>query len=116
MQVELQSKTNRDIAKPSTSKQRRAIDAQSLCEKLLRIDSRIVYSSCLATNGHRAGEAITDLIGEHDELTIIVLPLNHAGDSLVLAVPIGSDLTEIVTKALQYEVKVEESTHSLTPY
>ena len=77
----------------------REFDPQWVCEKLLTLDSKILYSSYLDSTGTIAGEAINSLIGFYDELTVMVLPLHPDKGSLVLVTPIGSDLTEIVTKA-----------------
>ena len=77
----------------------REVDAQSMCEKLLARDSRILYSSYLDSDGQRVGEATRSLIGIYDELTIVMLPLLPGKGELVLAVPVESDLIEIVGKA-----------------
>jgi hypothetical protein len=77
----------------------RQLDPQSICEKLLTLDSKILYSSYLDSAGSIVGEATKSLIGFYDELTVMVLPLHPGKGALVLAAPIGSDLTEIVTKA-----------------
>jgi len=83
----------------------READPQSICDKLLTLDSEILYSSYLDSEGRRLGEAVKRLIGLYDELTVMVLPLHPGKDSLVLASPIGSDLTDITAKAkgLAYE-------------
>ena len=75
------------------------VNPQSICEKLLTLDSKILYSSYLNSAGRRVGEATKSLIGLYDELTVMVLPFHPGKDALVLAAPIGSDITEIVTKA-----------------
>ena len=77
----------------------REFDPQSTCEKLLTLDSKVLYSSYLDSAGSVLGEATKNLIGFYDELTIMSLPVHPGRGALVLAVPIGSDLTEIVTKA-----------------
>jgi len=74
------------------------VDAQSICEKLLALDSKILYSSYLDYNGQSLGEATRRLIGIYDKLTIVILPLLSSKGELVLAVPVGSDLIEIVAK------------------
>ncbi|HXQ92180.1 MAG TPA: hypothetical protein VN739_04180 [Nitrososphaerales archaeon] len=51
------------------------------------------------SEGRRLGEAVKRLIGLYDELTVMVLPLHPGKDSLVLAAPIDSDLTDIAVKA-----------------
>jgi len=76
----------------------REANPQSMCEKLLAMDSRILYSSYIDSDGQRVSEATKRLIGLYDELTIMVLPLPDKG-TLVLAAPVGSDLTDIVTNA-----------------
>jgi hypothetical protein len=77
----------------------REANPQSICERLLNLDSRILYSSYLDYRGQRIGEAIKSLIGLYDELTVLVLPLHPSEDALVLAAPIDSNLSDIVTKA-----------------
>jgi len=77
----------------------REVNPQSICEKLLTLDSKILYSSYLDSEGQRVGEATKSLIGLCDKLTIMVLPLHPGKRAFVLAAPIGSDLTDIVTKA-----------------
>jgi hypothetical protein len=77
----------------------REFDPQSICEKLLTLDSKILYSSYLDEAGSVLGEATKNLIGFYDELTVMMLPLHLGKGALVLAAPLGSDLTEIVTKA-----------------
>jgi hypothetical protein len=76
----------------------REVNHQELCEKLLTLDP-ILYSSYLDARGERLGEAIKSLIGFHNELTVMLVPLLPSKDSIVLAAPIGSDLKDIVTKA-----------------
>jgi hypothetical protein len=77
----------------------RELNPQLTCDRILTLDPRILYSSCLDLEGRRIGEAIEDAIDLYGELTVVLLPLDRNGGSLVLAVPIGSDLREIVTKA-----------------
>ena len=77
----------------------REVDPQSICEMLLALDQKILYSSYLDAAGIIAGEATNSLIGFHDELTVMVVPLHPGKGALVLAAPIGSDLTEIVAEA-----------------
>jgi hypothetical protein len=72
---------------------------QSICERLLTLDSKILYSSYLDSHGRRVGEATKSCIGNYDKLTVMLLPLHPSKDALVLAAPIGLDLTDIVTKA-----------------
>jgi hypothetical protein len=76
------------------------MDPQSICDKLLSQDLRIMYSSFFNSEGSRVGEATRDLIGLREILTIMVLPLRPGKDErLVLAAPFGSDMIEIVAKA-----------------
>ena len=75
------------------------LSPQGICERLLELDSNLLYSSYLDSEGRRVGEATKDLIKMYEALTILLLPLRRELGSLVLATPIGSDLTEIVTKA-----------------
>lgn len=77
----------------------REFDPQWICEKLLTLDSKILYSSYLDSAGSVLGEATKNLIGFYEELTVMVLPLHPGKGALVLAAPLGSDLTEIATKA-----------------
>ncbi len=77
----------------------REVNPQSICEKLLTLDSKILYSSYLDSEGQRVGEATSRLIGLYDKLTIMTLAVSSGKGALVLAAPIGSNLTEIVTKA-----------------
>ena len=74
------------------------VDIQLACDRLLETDERIMYSSYLNGSGSIVGEAMKESITSYDELTIIVLPISPRKDSLVLAIMIGSDLAEIVTK------------------
>ena len=83
----------------STLQIMREVSRQSMCEKLLTLDSKILYSSYLDSEGRRVGEASKRLIELYDELAVMVLPLHPLKDALVLAVPIGSDLIDIITKA-----------------
>jgi hypothetical protein len=53
----------------------------------------------LDSEGRKVGEAAKRLIELYDDLNLIVLPLHPGKEVLVLAAPIGSDLTDIVTKA-----------------
>ena len=93
------------MARPRGSHRREAVqivrelDPQSMCEKLLALDSKILYSSYLDYAGSRVGEATKSLIGFYDKLTVMVLPLRPGKGALVLAAPIGSDMIEIVMKA-----------------
>jgi hypothetical protein len=82
----------------------RELDPQAICEKLLTMDSRILYSSYLDSAGSRMGEATKNLIGLYDELTIMVLPLHPGKGSLVLAAPVWSDMAEIITKAKNFHL------------
>ena len=75
------------------------VNAQLICDRLLTLDSKILYSSYLDSEGRRIGEATKRAIGLYDELTVMVLPLHPSKDALVLAADTGSDWTEIVTKA-----------------
>jgi hypothetical protein len=75
------------------------VHPQSICDRLLTLDSKILYSSYLDSGGHRACEATKSLIENYDELTVMVLPVLPGKDALVLATPIGSDLADIVSKA-----------------
>jgi hypothetical protein len=77
----------------------REVNPQSICEKLLALDSKILYSSYLDSEGHRLGEPTKNLIVLYDKLTITLLPIHSDKEAFVLAVPIGSDLTGIVRKA-----------------
>jgi len=96
---------NGHMARPRSSHRRavvqieREVAPQSICEKLLTLDSKILYSSYLDSAGSRVGEATKSLIGFYDQLTVMVLPLRPGKGALVLAAPIGSDMIEIVTKA-----------------
>ncbi|MFI5422089.1 MAG: hypothetical protein ACHQ1H_14080 [Nitrososphaerales archaeon] len=78
------------------------INPQLLCERLLALDSKILYSSYVNSSDSRVGEAIRSQIGLQVKLTIMVLPVNRGKDSLILAAPIRSDLTEIVAKAKRF--------------
>ncbi len=75
------------------------VNAQLICDRLLTVDPKILYSSYLDARGRRKAEATKSLIVLYDELTVMVLPLHPGKDSLVLAAPIESDWTDIVTKA-----------------
>ena len=75
------------------------VSPQSLCKKLIALDSKILYSSYLDSEGRKVGEAAKMLIELYDQLTLMVLPLHPSKEALVLAAPFGSDLTDIVTKA-----------------
>jgi hypothetical protein len=77
----------------------RELSPQVVCERLLELDSNLLYSSYLDSEGRRVGEATKDVIKMYKVLTVLLLPLRHELGSLVLATPVGSDLTEIVTKA-----------------
>ena len=79
----------------------RELNPQMICDRVLALDSRILYSSYLDSEGRRVGEATEELIEIYGALTVILLPLYRDKGSLVLAVPIGSDLTGIVRKAKQ---------------
>ena len=81
---------------------------QSICEKLLTLDAKILYSSYLESEGQSVGEATNSLIGFYDELTIMSLPVNPGRGALVLAVPIGSDLAEIIMKAKNLQQRGKE--------
>jgi hypothetical protein len=78
------------------------INPQLLCERLLTLDSKILYSSYVNSSDSRVGEAIRSQIGLQEKLTIMVLPVNKGKDSLILAAPIRSNLTEIVAKAKRF--------------
>ncbi len=75
------------------------MNAQLLCDGLLTLDSDILYSSYVDSSDCRIGEAMRRQIGLEEKLTILVLPVNRGKDSLILAAPIRSDLTEVVAKA-----------------
>jgi hypothetical protein len=77
----------------------RELNPQQMCSRLLTVDSQILYSSYLDSEGKRLAEATNDMIELFAVLTVILLPLRGDRGSLVLAAPVGSDLREIVTKA-----------------
>jgi hypothetical protein len=72
------------------------VDPQSICESLLNLDSKIMYSSYLDTSGSIAGEAIKASIVNYDKLTITYLPMFSGGESIVLATETNSDLATIM--------------------
>lgn len=74
------------------------VNGQAICERALAADSRIKYSSYISSDGSRLGEAMNGSIIDHDNLTVMVLPLRPSSDVLVLAASSGSNLTELITR------------------
>ncbi len=72
------------------------LDPQSICENLLNLDAKIMYSSYLDVSGSVAGEAIKKSIVNYESLTITLLPISFGGESIVLATETNSDLAAIV--------------------
>jgi hypothetical protein len=73
-----------------------------MCQKILACDRRVMYAGYMERDGKISGEATKSSIAVFDKLSIMRLPINSPGGAaLVLAVPTGSDLAEIVAKAKQ---------------
>lgn len=72
------------------------LDYQNVCDELLEVDKRLVYTSFLDSSGLIVAESIRGAITNYDHLTVVVLPLGSRKDSVVLASVVGSDLTSIV--------------------
>ncbi len=104
MALEEKIKASGDMSRHNRSGRRaamqivREVNPQSICEDLLASDTGVIYSSYLDSEGRRTAEATKNVIGLYDELTVMVLPLHPDKGALVLAVPIGSDLPETITK------------------
>jgi hypothetical protein len=75
------------------------VDAQSMCERLLEMDHRVMYSSFLDARGSIIGEATRNTISNCNFLTIMYVPIGPGKDSLVLATLVGSELSPILQKA-----------------
>jgi hypothetical protein len=70
-----------------------------VCEKMLEIDSRIMYAGYLKSDGCLESETMRKAIAYYNELTIMSLPIQTHGDSIVLAVRVDSDISEVVSRA-----------------
>ena len=57
----------------------RELNPRLICEKLLSVDSKILYSSYLDSEGRRVGEATKNLIEIYEALTVMILPFIAAG-------------------------------------
>ncbi len=79
----------------------RELDVQSICETLLDLEPEVLYSSYLNASGSRVGEATKSSITNFERLTVMVLPINPSKESLVLAIPINSDLNGILARVKQ---------------
>lgn len=74
--------------------------SMKLCRNLISADSKVMYAGYMERDGKISAEVTRSSISAYNKLSIIRLPLGAtSGDALVLAIPVCSDIAEIVALA-----------------